>query len=106
MHMQCPRSRINRPRYLQRDQSPLVKLVLQAFQMSVPSCMQRSLLPIMRRQLVLRTMAAAALSSPEHKVRALCRTHDRHACVCLLCMHPPLHGKAAYGAMQQTCSEA
>lgn len=37
----------------------MVKLVLQAFQMSVPCCLTRSLLPMMRRQLVLRTMAAA-----------------------------------------------
>ncbi|KAI8464029.1 MAG: hypothetical protein J3K34DRAFT_380636, partial [Monoraphidium minutum] len=47
-------------KYLQAAEDPLVKLVLQAFQMSVPTCMQRPALPIMRRQLVLRTMAAAA----------------------------------------------
>jgi len=35
--------------------------------MSVPSCMQRSLLPIMRRQLVMRTMAAAR-ANDAHKV--------------------------------------
>jgi hypothetical protein len=56
-------------RYLQASgQDALVKLVLQAFQMSVPACMSRSLLPMMRRQLVLRTMAAAAAGSAASKV--------------------------------------
>jgi hypothetical protein len=38
---------------------PLVKGVLQAFQMSLPCCMERSQIPMMRNQLVLRLMAAA-----------------------------------------------
>lgn len=38
---------------------PLVKAVLQAFQMGLSCCMERSHMPMMRNQLVLRLMAAA-----------------------------------------------
>lgn len=38
---------------------PVVKAVLQAFQMSLSCCMERSHVPMMRNQLVLRLMAAA-----------------------------------------------
>lgn len=40
-----------------------VKAVLQAFQMSLSCCMERSHLPMMRNQLVLRLMAAAQASA-------------------------------------------
>lgn len=44
---------------LQVASDPLVKAVLQAFQMSLSCCMERSHVPLMRNQLVLRLMAAA-----------------------------------------------
>lgn len=50
-----------------------VKAVLQAFQMSLSCCMERSHLPMMRNQLVLRLMAAAQLAS------AAGATSDGHA---------------------------
>ena len=48
---------------LQVGTDPLVKAVLQAFQMSLSCCMERSHLPMMRHQLVLRLMAAAQAAS-------------------------------------------
>jgi hypothetical protein len=47
------------PLLLQVASDPLVKAVLQAFQMSLSCCMERSHVPLMRNQLVLRLMAAA-----------------------------------------------
>lgn len=48
---------------LQVEADPLVKAVLQAFQMSLSCCMERSHVPLMRSQLVLRLMAAAQAAS-------------------------------------------
>jgi hypothetical protein len=49
------------------EQDPLVKLVLQAFQMSLSCCMERTEVPMMQRQLLLR-MQGAARRVPEAQV--------------------------------------
>jgi hypothetical protein len=52
---------------VQVEQDPLVKLVLQAFQMSLSCCMERTEVPMMQRQLLLR-MQGAARRVPEAQV--------------------------------------
>lgn len=49
-------------RYLQLQQDPLVRLVLQAFQMSLSSCMVFSTLRMMRQQVVLRIAGVSGSS--------------------------------------------
>jgi hypothetical protein len=53
----------------------LVKAVLQAFQMSLSCCMERSHLPMMKNQLVLRLMAAAQAATATAAAAAAASTH-------------------------------
>lgn len=56
-----------------------VKAVLQAFQMSLSCCMERSHLPMMRNQLVLRLMAAAQASAVAEQPRTTSESSARHS---------------------------
>jgi hypothetical protein len=74
---------------LQVEADLAVKAVLQAFQMSLSCCMERSHLPMMRHQLVLRLMAAARA--------AVARANSADA-------DAPLAAAAGWAALQRNTS--